>query len=263
MIEFAKVLQYFWTNEPNCIQLETKQVEHLINTVKDSKELYELATEEYQNKVLIDYKGQSVLSSKYGLAWKDVVTPLVYGPFTTIFESPTGSFILVYETVEDWTRIENSIRKFAFEFFMEHERKHVLDWKNFFYRYQMRKAYTIGQENFKIMEKFEMRADKSALDYIKQTYPDEMVIKTLMFVYKFLNMNTNDFNQNIRAHKEFALKFLVNDVGLLSRAEYIKLIKKQTEQKYSQIENRLESMEKRLKVIGNEIQTLSKSALII
>lgn len=263
MMELTKILQYFWADEPNIIQLETKQVEHLIDTVKDSKELYELAANEYQNKTLSDYKGQSVLSSKYGLVWKDLITPLVYGPFTAVFDSPTGSFILVYEHVENWKSINNSIRKFAFEFFMEHERKHVLDWKNFFLKHQMKRAYSAGSNNFRLMDKFEGRADKAALNYIKQTYTNEMVIKTLMFVYKFLNFNTNDLNQNIRAHREFGFKFLVNDIGTLSQVDYMKLIRKQTEDRYAQVENRLESIEKRLKVFEKEIQTLNQSGLMI
>lgn len=246
----------------NYIQLETKQVEFLVNNVKNTKELYTLANEDYENKVLEVYNGQSILYSKHGLAWIDSFTPCVLGPFTAVFESPGGTFVLVYESVKNWLNDEeNDVKRYAYKFFLEHEFKHLSDWNNPFFRHRMKNMYNLTKLNTKMTNSFELRADKQALKYLKKTYPNKIIVRTLMFVYKFLSFNINQLNANIRAHREFALKFLVEN-RIAPKSVTINLIKQQAEEKFSRSEERLDNIEQRLKIFEKEIQKLNSLGTI-
>lgn len=243
----------------NYIQINTEKVKYLIDNVKNSKELYELAQNEYENKVMSVYKGKSILYSKYGLCFRDMLTPIVYGPISAIFDSPVGSFILICEDMAEWDRDEEiTSKRHAYEFFRNHEIKHVIDYQNPIRRYFMKKAYVDlgdGRANHKAILKYELRADKYALNELKKSLPTKVVVRTLMCVYKFLNININQLNENIRAHREFALKFL--SPGILTRPVFESIIKRQTDNRFLQSEEVLDSIEKRLKVFENEIKEMN------
>lgn len=243
----------------NYIQMNTEKVKYLLDNVKNSKELHKLAQEEYENKTMSSYKRNLILYSKYGLCYKDAITPLVYGPIAAIFDSPVGSFILIYEDLAEWDNDEEiASKRHAYEFFKNHEIKHIMDWNNPFYKYFMKKAYADyndGKVNHKAALKYELRADKYALNELKKSLPNKVVVRALMFIYKFLNINTNQLNENIRAHREFALKFL--DIGILTRPVFEGVVKQQSENRFSQVDEVLDSIEKRLKVFEKEIQELN------
>lgn len=243
----------------NYIQMNTEKVQYLVDNVKDSKELFKLAEDEYTNKSMSIYNGKSVLYSKYGLCFKDMLTPIVYGPVSAVFDSPAGSFILVCEDLAEWEKDdETASKRHAYEFFMNHEIKHVMDYSNPFTKYFMKKAYNIeidGKTNHKALIKYELRADRYALNELKKSLPNKVVVRTLMYVYKFLNFNTNQMNENIRAHREFSLKF--HPMGILSRPMFEGIVKRQTEARFDEVEETLNSLEKRLKVFEKEIQNLN------
>ena len=141
---------------------------------------------------------------------------------------------------------------------MNHEIKHVMDYSNPFTKYFMKKAYNIGIDgkiNHKALIKYELRADRYALNELKKSLPNKVVVRTLMYVYKFLNFNTNQMNENIRAHREFSLKF--HPMGILSRPMFEGIVKRQTEARFDEVEETLNSLEKRLKVFEKEIQNLN------
>ena len=68
-------------------------------------------------------------------------------------------------------------------------------------------------------------------------------------------------NANIRAHREFALKFLVEN-RIAPKSATINLIKQQAEEKFSRAEERLDNIEQRLKIFEKEIQKLNSLGTI-